>query len=298
MVKKICLLFLTLVALIIAGCAVPGLKKPPTRPVQPAHPKIKKEAGTADRIIEALITGKISVVKIAVMDFTDLIGNDLQEGRLLAKELTKILSRNKTLTVIERKRIKSVISANKANLTGIVEDDSQMIGEKLKANAILSGMIIHLENIDIIKAFLIDLKTEKVIGTAEIRKPYEFTDISPISYSGRPMPGERRAAMTLRKELMLVRDKEPFIFRKAVAAIRNIEGIKLEEPRYFLLLDEPEGSKMFERLSVQHRALYERTMNLKSELAEVFRHVPSYRDVLEFERVRVLKNLKENAFGQ
>ncbi len=105
--------------------------------------------------------------KIAITDFLELDGSVTHFGLYLSEQLiTRLYGR---VIVVERKLLDEVISEQKTQLSGIVDETSaKEIGRILGVDSIAIGTIINLGDKVEVNARLICTETGKVLGTGRI----------------------------------------------------------------------------------------------------------------------------------
>lgn len=108
-------------------------------------------------------------VKIAILDFSDLLGNVNNFGRFLSEELITRLFQLKKFTVVERLLLEKVMKENALQLTGVVDPKSAVeLGRILGVKAIVSGTITDLESTMRVNARLISTETGEVFAAANV----------------------------------------------------------------------------------------------------------------------------------
>ncbi len=293
--KNNAIAILLFVPFIFAGCSS-SAPKHVRRTIESQD--TQSESSIAATIAASVLSDKVTGKKVAVSDFTDIVGNEIEEGKLLAEELTTKLSLNPSITVVERKQLEKILAEQKLEMSGVTDEDSRKIGQLLNVDAVLSGTIAHLDNFEEINARLIDVRTGEILGAATTKGPYASKKYRPenmdINDSYNPMPGTGQTALGYRKELVQLREEKPSLYRRAVLAIRETENLKNNRPGFFLLLTEPENSPRFEIFAKRNPQLFQRVMNLRQELSAIYQVLPSYKAALEIERSNTLKRIKKN----
>jgi TolB-like protein len=292
---------LTLVTVLSLGCAT--AKKP--QPVTKNNPVVKYEAQKepADMIADVIISNisKLTNKKVAVADFTDIYGNEIEEGKLLAEQVTTKLSQNPSLVVVERKQLQKVLSEQKLELSGATESDNQNIGKLLNVDAIVSGTIAHLSDYEEINARMIDVKTGQIYCAVNPRKKLaerrqEFESLTPEIRNKlyKEFQGSEGALNTLRvqnrKELIALRENDPEAFRETLITIKEAESLKQDKPRLFLMLSEPKDSRKLEFFKKRNPGIYQRVIVLRNKLEAVYKNAPAYKEIMMFERNKMIKN--------
>jgi len=126
---------------------------------------------------------KDPAIKLAVMDFSSLSGNNAQDPFVIRERLTTFLVKNTNMTIIERALLEKVFQEQKLQLSGAVSSDgAKKIGKLLGADAIVSGTINELNTDEIeVNARVIEVETGKIItaGLANIKK--DWKDIKPLN---------------------------------------------------------------------------------------------------------------------
>ena len=296
------LIFIILLAAIFSyGCVT--ARKPQAVVKNAPVVRGEQEKEPADIIADAMLANisKLANKRVAVADFTDIYGNEIEEGKLLSEQVTTRLSQNQSITVVERKQLEKILSEQKLELSGATESDNQNIGKLLNVDAIVSGTIAHMADYEEINARMIDVKTGQIYCAVNPKKSIaqrrqEFESLAPEIRNRLDKEfkvqegGSNPMVVKNRKELLALQVNDPEAFREAVKTIKEAEALKREKPRLFLMLSEPKDSRKLDFFQKRNPGIYQRIMFLRSKLEEVFKNAPTYKDIIMVERKNIIKN--------
>ncbi|MCB4792046.1 MAG: CsgG/HfaB family protein [Elusimicrobia bacterium] len=293
---------LLLGAAMLAGCAEHKKIIPVNQNI--LSQGMQEEKSVVDSITEVLAQNmnKLPNKRLAVSDFTDILGNDTEEGKLLSEQIITKLSQNPNIIVVERKQLQKVLEEQKLALSGATETDTQNVGKLLNVDAIVSGTIAHLDDYEEINARMIDVKTGQIYCAVNpkqkvTQRKQEFEKLDPEIRSKLDNEFDKRAkesnplVIKQRKEMLALRENDPSTFRDTIRVIREVQALKNDRPRLFVMLTEPENSQRLTFLAKRNPGIYRRIMGLREKLETVYKNTPSYKDIILLER----KNMIDSA---
>ena len=109
--------------------------------------------------------------KIAVLDF-QMQGKEYQDndmGAIVAEWLITALVKEGRFDVVERRLLQKVLSEHQLAMSGIVDDSSvSQLGQILGVKIIISGAVLHFQNIIEANARIIDVSTGSIIALASM----------------------------------------------------------------------------------------------------------------------------------
>ena len=122
------------------------------------------------RILVKKLTGKVDeyeINKVAVIDLVDEDGKVPVLGDYLAQRLVEEMARSQSFRVAQKGEVKEVLSQLDLQPSLFyAKEDTQKIGESLKAQAIVNGKITDLgTNLDV-QLVMMDITTGEVIASA------------------------------------------------------------------------------------------------------------------------------------
>ena len=135
--------------------------------------KFKSDSGyyrSRARILVKKLTGKVDeyeINKVAVIDLVDENGKVPVLGDYLAQRLVEEMTRDQSFRVAQKGEVKEVLSQLDLQPSLFyAKEDTQKIGESLKAQAIVNGKITDLgTNLDV-QLVMMDITTGEVIASA------------------------------------------------------------------------------------------------------------------------------------
>jgi TolB-like protein len=169
--KYFCCMFMGALFL-IGACATVGAQSQTILQEQRASSKeLDKQIGIlADQIIRNMDILKTH--RIAVIEFTNLEGNETAFGKYLAEELTTRVFRTGRFQVIERQLLNKILEEQKFSATGLVDEKSaSKLGRILGVDALATGTIADLNTNVKINARMIAPETGSVYAVAFIKIP-------------------------------------------------------------------------------------------------------------------------------
>jgi TolB-like protein len=137
----------------------------------PAHAQGLEQAvqELTDQLLASLTAAPDN--KIAVIEFTDLSGQPLLAGRLIAEEITTAMFQGgrSGVRLVERSKLEEVIREQKRGTSGLLDSqDVQAFGKALGVDGVLTGTIATLTHSLRINTRLIAVPSAEVLGTASI----------------------------------------------------------------------------------------------------------------------------------
>lgn len=110
--------------------------------------------------------------KIAVLDFA-LQGQAVETqdlGAIVAEWFITALVRDGRFDVVERALLKKIIEEQKLSLSGIIDDSSASeLGRILGVKAIITGSVLHLQDILEVNARIIDVQTGSIVAAENVK---------------------------------------------------------------------------------------------------------------------------------
>lgn len=273
---------------------------------------ISSEEDPAQKIAQNIIANinKLPNRRVAVADFTDIEGNEITEGKLIAEQIITYLAQNTNVKVIERKQLNKVLAEQKLTMLGLTESDNvQKVGKLLNVDGIVSGTIAYLEDTKEINARMIEVNTGLILCAVPVKMRQRHRGINMESLP--PEERERlkreiedreqerkkdpelfRLKVQHQRDLMRLRERNPKMYFRVVKTIRRMEMLKQENPRMFLLVTEPPNSPKISRLKRRNPELYRRVKKLRKTLKFITDKSPAYLQKLLHERREIKKRLR------
>ena len=125
-----------------------------------------------DNLVEEIIVSlsQNENSKIAIIEFSDIEGNETNLGRYLAEELTTRLYKTNKFEIVERQLLNKISQEHKLSLSGMIDANSAVeLGKILGIDAIASGSITDLGSSVKINARLISTESGKVFAVASVK---------------------------------------------------------------------------------------------------------------------------------
>lgn len=124
-----------------------------------------------DELTNQIVTNMTinSKSRIAVIEFSDIVGKVTALGKFVAEELTTRLFITKKFEVIERELLNKVLQEHKLNLTGIIDQaTAKELGKIIGVDAIVTGTITDFGKTAKINARLIATETGAIFAAAAV----------------------------------------------------------------------------------------------------------------------------------
>ncbi|MBU1076293.1 MAG: hypothetical protein KKH98_03310 [Spirochaetes bacterium] len=292
--------------IVFMGCA----STPESKSV--AEKEEVKKDDTPMVIVNVVINNieKLPNKRVAVVDFTDIDGEEMEEGKILAEQIVTKLSQIEGIIVIERKQIKKILQEQELSMTGVTEsgEEAPGVGKILNVDAIVSGTIIKNENSEQINARMIDAETGEIYASASTSKDQELKkkEYEQLDQEQKErIENERKQQEELRKgdpeiyrlkeeskrDLARLKEEEPEKFKKVLLLLKIMNTLKMERPRVFLLVTEPRKSPKLRNFREKNPAEFKRLMNLRKGLKFVIDRSEAYKKLLIIERERVIRKV-------
>lgn len=310
-------LFLTLIIILFLGCA-PTVSAQKNQEILLAQ---KQDPASARSTVETEDSASIMVNEIAkhldklpnkrvtVADFTDIEGDDLEEGKLFAEQVITRMLRHGGFRVIERSRLNKVLEEKKLSLAGITQEEEKEIGTLLNVDAIITGTIAHFDDFEEIHARMIDVGTGEIYCAVEHRKGQkerqkELAALSPLDRQKVEQEFQAREAdkkedpvryeleKKHRELLQQLKREDPFTFDRVIRTMDKLKKFFEENPRKYLAFTEPLDSENLKRLQDRKPKAYRDVVKFNKELQAVFKVSPPFKDLLQLKRERVLDKMK------
>jgi TolB-like protein len=138
---------------------------------------MKKTIGIISLVMLLIFTASASSAdfkknKIAVLDFQMQGGNyqDTDMGSIVAEWLITALVKEGRFDVVERRLLKKVLSEHQLAMSGVVDDNSiSELGQILGVKIIISGAVLHFQNIIEANARIIDVSNGSIIAAESVK---------------------------------------------------------------------------------------------------------------------------------
>ena len=122
--------------------------------------------------------------RIAVVDFSDINGQILPAGSVIAELLIGELFRTGRYDIVERKLMSSVLEQHKLNMTGLVDESTaRKVGKLLGADYIVTGTVIDLGTAMNVNARTISIETGSIEATGSVDLARDAFEYFPQRYS-------------------------------------------------------------------------------------------------------------------
>lgn len=299
--------FNVLLFLFIFSCASTAENKKVT-----SEKEIFNEEDAPTIIVNVVIknVNKLPNKTVAVVDFSDIDGKELEEGKILAEQIITKLSQMEGIKVIARKQLNKILKEQELSMKGISESDDQSIGKILNVDAIISGTIICSDECEEVNARMIDVKTGEIYCSASSKKRLragkkEFAQLSQEQEERLRKAHELRDKE--RKEnpeffkmrekhklgLLRLKQKNPELFKKVIKTLKIVDRLKVNRPRAFLLVTEPPNSPHLKRFRRNKPKEFKRVQKLRRGIEFIIKHSPEYKKKLMFERRMILGKLRK-----
>ena len=122
--------------------------------------------GAVEELLPDLRLAQIS--KVAVVDFTDLAGNQLVLGRAVAEEISLVLGRlGKPLVVIDRSNLAALLREHKLTSSGLVDPaTAKEFGRISGVDVLITGSLQLLNEVIFVRVKAIDVRTAAVVASS------------------------------------------------------------------------------------------------------------------------------------
>jgi TolB-like protein len=129
--------------------------------------------------VGATVKLKIPKKVIAIMDFEVVRGSEKEVGRITLEELTSLLIESGHFTVVERQKLKTVLSEIELSQTGLMQEpQGKAVGKLLMADLILTGTLSEMQGNWDINLRLVDVRTGRASAAITMRTPlFQPSDI-------------------------------------------------------------------------------------------------------------------------
>jgi len=116
----------------------------------------------AEQIIKAAPQGR--ELRIAVIDFPDLLNVTSDLGRFVANRLTTRLSQSQKFFVVERQRLSQVLAELRFSMTDLVDPEkAKQLGKMVGVEAVVVGTVSDLGNQVDLDARIIEIETSRTL---------------------------------------------------------------------------------------------------------------------------------------
>ena len=247
--------------------------------------------------------------RISVVDFTGIDGSESREGKLLAEQIISRLSTVSDLKVIERKQLNKVFDEQKLGLTGVTVEDEHKVGRILNVDAIISGTIAHAGGYEEINARMIDSTSGEIYCAFNHRRKSLTHGKAPATaYPSKgqpditkhqkkdrrppPHPTMHHLKEEFNRQLAVMRRGNPRRYDETVRTLRELEGLRRQRPRAYLLATEPPGSPHVHRAIQKHPGRAGELASLRQRLQKITGCSPSYRKIVWIHRQETMHRVK------
>jgi TolB-like protein len=122
--------------------------------------------------VGATLQLKIPKKVIAIIDFEVVRGPEKEVGRITLEELTSLLIESGHFTVVERQKLKTVLSEIELSQTGLMQEPREKaVGKLLMADLILTGTLSEMQGNWDINLRLVDVRTGQASVAITMRTP-------------------------------------------------------------------------------------------------------------------------------
>lgn len=138
---------------------------------------MKKTAGVISLVLLVILTaasaaGDFKKSKIAVLDF-QMQGKEYQNadmGSIVAEWLITALVKEGRFDVVERRLLQKILAEHQLVMSGVVDDRSiSELGQILGVKIIISGAVLHFQNIIEANARIIDVSNGSIIAAESVK---------------------------------------------------------------------------------------------------------------------------------
>ncbi len=129
------------------------------------------EKDTAYLIAQMVIQNldKLNNSSIAVIEFTDINGQTVENGKILAERIITHLAQHKEIKVVERSKVNKLLEEQKLSLTGLTDSaTTKKIGKILNVDALLTGTLIPVQNYIEINARMINTENALIFSAIKV----------------------------------------------------------------------------------------------------------------------------------
>jgi hypothetical protein len=128
---------------------------------------------------------KIHRNTLAIVDFEVIRGNEQAIGRVTQEALTSALIRSGYFIIVERSKLKAIMSELQLSLVGLTkESPDAVLGKLIMADLILTGTLADLGEAWDVNLRLLNVRTGQAISAIAMRTPL----IKPLEQIGVPLP--------------------------------------------------------------------------------------------------------------
>ncbi|MDD5066809.1 MAG: FlgO family outer membrane protein [bacterium] len=284
-----------------------------TNPAQKVNAREESQEADFSAIVAEMALrniGKLPNKRVVVFDFTDIDGNEMETGKLLAEQVTTRLVSVTGLIVVERQQLNKVLKEQELNASGATENQDEELGKLLNADAIISGTLAQINENEEMNARMIDITTGEIYCAANAKKEMkqrekEFDKLPPDKKEKinkellireklkKENPKLYQLQEEQKKELWLLREKDLKSFQRILKITRFMERLKRQRPKIFLAVTAPEDSRQLEKIKYTKPDEYEKVMRLRKELNFVFEKIPGYKERLKHYRQQIITQVRE-----
>lgn len=115
---------------------------------------------------------KIPMKTIAIMDFEVIRGQEKEIGRVILEELTSVLIETGYFIVVERAKLKTILTEHELSQTGLTKEPAEkIVGKLLTADLILTGALAEIGSLWDINLRLVDVRTGQALAAIAVKTP-------------------------------------------------------------------------------------------------------------------------------
>ena len=108
--------------------------------------------------------------KVAILDFTDLQGNNTELSRFVGEQFqVTFVERRNGVSVMDRANLKKILAEHKLTLDGLIEpENAKKLGQFAGVDAIILGKVTQLKDDVVATANVIATDTAEIIGAGKV----------------------------------------------------------------------------------------------------------------------------------
>jgi len=241
---------------------------------------------------------------VAIFDLTDISGDTLAEGQVLAQQISAELN-SAGVGLVERQNLQSVIEEQKLSMTGLADEELQ-VGNLLNAKTLITGNIAHLDEQEDVYIKMTDTQSGEIYGAfnysnnlqkrrSEIaagKDPHKervLAEFDRREAFRKSNPEGFKALLNYKSELLLLKKKNPERYQEILRTLGIVEKLRRQNPKLFLVVTSPEKPQQGRRVGDRIKEEPE-VQSLRENLAFIVKHAPAYREVLKSQRQEIQQN--------
>lgn len=288
--------------LFVAGCAT----TPPIGGVKKGPEGINAASEIASRV--SARAESLPNRRVAVVEFSDITGEESLSGKLLAERIITKLVEDATVSVVERSQVKKILEEQKFEISGVVDSSTaKEMGKFLGVDAIVSGTIANLGETNEINARMIDTENGLILAACSVQEsvdselagmqkehPEEVDKLArerdALVKLKKSNPQEYKITIARKKALVKLQKEDPQLFRALIKLRKELLRLAKKNPQQFLLFTSPKFPPGLQRKSPK---LLRRAKKIRKHLPLLKKHLPlAYRKIMA-ERKKLLRREKK-----